>query len=446
MPRASRALSSDDVLSYVRDVVFLPTTRTDVGLEVEWIPIALASPDAAVDLEILRALVDPATRLPNGGQITFEPGGQLEISSQPASVGAVNQAITWDLDWVRERLVNHGIALVAAGMDPNRRGPRLLHLPRYDAMEHYFDSGWPNGRSMMRSSAAVQINLDVGAEDQADRWWAAHAIGPTLAACFANSAIASGRPTGWRSTRLAVWESLDPSRTQPAYVTGDPVSDWTVYSLAARVMFIAGDQGYRTVEAPLTFRQWLERGHELGYPTAEDLALHMTTLFPPVRPKGWLELRMVDALPEPWWRVPSAIAAALVYGASHLDRSVLAPAEGLWTAAAQRGLSHPALAASARHCFEVAMELMREMDVDPETRVVTEVFNERYVTLGRCPADDQLQDWAKKGPANGARSLIRSGIGSGARPGAGAFGGPSGGPPPHGGHPPTDIGRALIHN
>ena len=63
------------------------------------------------------------------------------------------------------------------------------------------------------------------------------------------------------------------------------------------------------LERPLTFTRWILDGHALGYPTIDDLDYHLTTLFPPVRPRGWLEIRYLDALPAPWWRVAATIVA-----------------------------------------------------------------------------------------------------------------------------------------
>ena len=83
-------------------------------------------------------------------------------------------------------------------------------------MESYFDASGDAGRTMMRSTAAIQVNLDLGPPDEIDaRWRLTHALGPVLAASFANSPFADGGPTGWRSTRLAVWHEIDPTRTVP---------------------------------------------------------------------------------------------------------------------------------------------------------------------------------------------------------------------------------------
>ena len=78
-------------------------------------------------------------------------------------------------------------------------------------------------------------------------------------------------------------------------------------------MFVRADEHRCVVPArPLPFARWIHEGHELGWPTLDDFAYHLTTLFPPVRPRGWLELRVVDALPDAWWPVAVAVTTALL--------------------------------------------------------------------------------------------------------------------------------------
>ena len=118
-----------------------------------------------------------------------------------------------------------------------------------------------------------------------------------------------------------------------------------------------------------SFGEWIDHGHDLGWPTLEDLEYHLTTLFPPVRPRGWLELRMLDAVPAPWWRVAVAVSAVLVQQPDLVDeiRPVLAPTLGRWADAARDGLSDPDLAAAARVCFEVALTALPDAGADPST-------------------------------------------------------------------------------
>jgi glutamate--cysteine ligase len=150
---------------------------------------------------------------------------------------------------------------------------------------------------------------------------------------------------------------------------------------------------------PLTFGAWIESGHELGYPTIDDFEYHLTTLFPPVRPRGWLELRMIDALPDPWWRAAVAVATTLVCDDRAADAIAAAvqPTRGRWLDAARHGLAHPELAAAAAECFAAALDAMIRLGTDATTVSAVESFVDRYVGRGRCPADDRLAAWAEDG-------------------------------------------------
>ena len=129
-----------------------------------------------------------------------------------------------------------------------------------------------------------------------------------LVAAFANSPLRRGRPTGWRSSRQQVWAHMDPGRTRPPELNGDPRDDWAAYALDAQVMCVRDDgSGDWTAPPGLTLRDWVRGGaveDRLRPPTTEDLVYHLSTLFPPVRPRGHLELRMIDAQPGDGWIVP----------------------------------------------------------------------------------------------------------------------------------------------
>jgi glutamate--cysteine ligase len=398
VPSPSRSLSAADVSDHIRSTIFTSSIEGRVGAETEWFPVYEDDPNANVPLDLLKNLVNFPEPLPCGGALSFEPGGQLEVSSIPGqSVAATCTALAADLACVRNKLSPHGIKLIGVGLDPLRDGLRVLDLPRYEAMEAYFDEGWPEGRAMMRATASVHINLDVaGIADGAERWRLVHALGPTLCAVFSNSAIARGNPTGWKSSRLALWQALDPSRTLPTPPVGDPVDVWCRYALEARVMFIRTAGGAEHVRFPLTFGQWVEQGHELGYPDLDDLVVHLTTLFPPIRPKGWLELRMVDALPDPWWRVPITIAS-MVYDAKavRIIDELVEPTADLWEVAARQGMENELLAQTAQAVFNAALDAMDRLDVDEETASVVEAFNRKFVQKGRSPADEQLEAWGR---------------------------------------------------
>ncbi len=423
MPESTKSLSANDVLVYVRNQIEDHLNAGRVGAEIEWLTVPIGEPHLQTDFDMVRLLLPEGLILPAGGKITYEPGGQLEISTLPsASADAVCESIAVDFSYAQSALYEEDIQLVGAGYEPFRKPDRVMNSPRYDAMENYFDSldsggsqlladasstsgpllpprpPWPQGRLMMRSTAAIQVNVDLPMDSGA-AWRLAHLIGPALAAAFANSPIAAGRPSGWQSTRLGIWQAIDSSRTTPALATGDLAIDWARFALDARVMFIEGQgpsTGFEPVFASLTFGQWIENGHELGYPTLDDFQTHLTTLFPPVRPKGWLEMRMIDALGDPWWRVPILIVKALVHDETALAAAFEAAssADGLWAQAARDGLNNPLLRASAVACFEIASDVLTAGPC--EHADVVGAFYERYVRRGRTLADEILENWRKR--------------------------------------------------
>jgi glutamate--cysteine ligase len=398
MPSPTRCLDPRDVRRFVDERVFTPGWDAKVGIELEWVTRA-RDPRSLTPSAIRNLLPDV---LPGGSTVTFEPGGQLELSG-PArhGIAAACRDMAADVEAVRDALTPAGISLVATGLDPLGPRPRVVDAPRYRAMERYFDSHWPEGRTMMCNTASIQVNLDIGRDEQIEtRWRLAHDLGPVLAAAFANSPLdAYGNPTGWRSTRLAVWHAIDPGRTNAAFRAGiDARAAWTRYTIDAPVMLIRADASTSTaLDRGFTFGDWLRDGHELGWPTLDDFDYHLTTLFPPIRPRGWLELRMIDALPDAWWPVAVAVAATLLddADAAQTASAAVLHTRGCWIAAAHDGLSDPTLQHAADACFTAVLEALPRLGTDAATIASVAAFHDRYVARGRCPADDLIHEWAE---------------------------------------------------
>src|SRR5207245_10810422 len=127
----------------------------------------------------------------------------------------------------------------------------------------------------------------------------------------------------------------------------------------------------------------------------DDLDYHVTTLFPPVRPRGWLELRMIDALPDPWWRVALAVAVTLLDDAeaSAIAARAVTGARSLWVEAARDALAHPFIACAARACFDAPLPALARAGADDLTVELVHAYNERYVSRVRCSAYALLQAW-----------------------------------------------------
>ncbi|MFI5837661.1 ergothioneine biosynthesis glutamate--cysteine ligase EgtA [Micromonospora sp. NPDC051300] len=360
-----------------------PPTLT--GVELEWTVHDAADPTRPVGRERLcEALgrhrpvtldpTSPADELRHGGAVTVEPGGQVEISAPPRpSVGALVRATEADVDELRALLDATGLVLGGTGMDPWRAPEPVVDTARYRAMRRVFDRRGPAGRAMMYSTAGLQVCLDAGEPDRlAQRWAAAHAVGPPLLAAFATADRHAGRATGWASARMATWLAIDPARTRPVWSPAaadeDPVTAWTGYVLAAPLLCVRGDGPDWTPPEGVTFADWLA-GALPHPPTTDDLDYHVSTLFPPVRPRGYLELRYLDAQPGREWTVPLAVLAALFADPSTTRDAlaVAAPVADRWQAAARRGLAERPLASAASALLDLALAALPELDLPAGT-------------------------------------------------------------------------------
>ncbi len=403
------SLSLTAAADLLRRRSFLDGPSGTVGVELEWlvVPLARSGPVSRSEgrsgpVTATAEAVDGLPPLPGGSRLTMEPGGQLELSSPAApNAEAAVAAVTADVAVARTHLAGLGLGLLGMGLHPD--GPRPLVQPssRYRAMDAYFSATGPAGRTMMTATASVQVNLDAGpSERHQDRWTAAHRLAPVLASAFANSPVAFGRASGLRSARLSTWAAIDPTRTAPAWQPTQGCDSWAGYALDARVMFIRTDDGrFHPVPEHLTFAGWITGGHPLGHPTAGDLAYHLTTLFPPVRPRGWLELRFLDALPPPWWPVAVAVTANLLDDEAAMAEASASAAgvTGCWADAARYGPAHPALDGAARRCFDIALSALAGRNGAPALVDAVATYVDRFVARSRCPADERLDSWHRTG-------------------------------------------------
>ncbi|MFJ8533949.1 ergothioneine biosynthesis glutamate--cysteine ligase EgtA [Streptomyces sp. NPDC093591] len=405
------AVTEAEVEALVRGICFKTGPPRTLGVEVEWLVHELRSPRLPVSPERLEAAYAALRTVPLRSALTVEPGGQLELSSPPAaSLMECIGTVSADLDAARAVLREHGLGLHGIGNDPWRSPRRFLREPRYDAMEACLDRTGPAGRAMMCTSASVQVCLDAGYEEPGPlghgrRWWLAHQLGAVLVAAFANSPLAGREPTGWLSTRQLLWMEIGAGRAGAPPLDGDPRAAWARHVLDAPVMCVRQDGGPWHVPEGLTFREWTRSGAPRP-PVHEDLDYHLTTLFPPVRPRGHLELRMIDAQPgEDGWIVPLAVTTALfddpeaaetayraVKPLAERSLSLPAPHNPLWIDAARSGLADPELQEVAVACFAAALEALPRLGATAEVMDAVAAYRDRYVLKGRCPADDLLDE------------------------------------------------------
>jgi glutamate--cysteine ligase len=261
-------------------------------------------------------------------------------------------------------------------------------------MEQHFGAAHTGaaGAAMMTSTASVQVNLDAGpADGWASRVRRAHALGPMMIAIAANSPLLGGEFSGWRSTRQRVWGQLDSARCGPVLGASgdDPASDWARYALRAPVMLVHKPEAV-PVTSYVSFADWVDGRACLAerQPTVADLDYHLTTLFPPVRPRRFLEIRYLDSVPDGLW---PALVFTLV---TLLDDPVAAdiadeatePVATLWDTAARIGLEDRQLYTAATRCVDaVAAGAPMPLHTGMERLV-------RIVEQGGCPGDD-FSEW-----------------------------------------------------
>ncbi len=202
--------------------------------------------------------------------------------------------------------------------------------------------------------------------------------------------------------------ACDPARTAaPSAADTDPDSDpaaaWARRVLASPLLCVRGD-GVWTVPHRVTFADWIH-GALPEPPTTADLDYHVSTLFPPVRPHGHLEVRYVDGQPGDRWALPTVVIAALLADPCVTDRvlELCEPARGRWVSAARHGLADRVLAAAAAGVFTLACERAPEAGAPDWTVDALVTMTERQVLRGRCPADEPPDEPSsaetRKGPA-----------------------------------------------
>lgn len=331
-----------------------------VGLELEFHLVDLARPERRPSWVAVQSLLADLPVMPGGSSVTLEPGGQIELSTPPHHdvVGCVT-ALRADREALRRALADAGYGAAPLGADPARPVQRTNPHQRYVAMEQHFEAlGCPGpGRAMMSATAALQINVDAG---PAAGWSArlAHlrALVPVLIAASATSSHLGGRSSGWHSMRQETWHGIDAGRSDPISA-GGPADAWADYALHAQVMLVADGERLMPVTRRVPFGAWLGEPQLIGRPASrQDLDYHLTTLFPPIRPRGYVEIRCIDAMPDRWWPAMAAMAVTLIDDPVAADAAaeLCEPVAGEWETAARRGLADPALRVAVTACGEVA--------------------------------------------------------------------------------------------
>ena len=264
----------------------------------------------------------------HGGSLTLEPGGQFELSGAPlenlhqtcSETGAhlkAMQKVCGDL----------GLGMLGVGYDPLWTRDDVPWMPkgRYRIMRDHMPKVGRLGLDMMLRTSTIQVNLDYASEqDMVKKFRTSLALQPVATAIFANSPFRDGKPSGLLSTRAEAWTDTDNARCGvPACVfdNGFGYEQWVDYILDVPMYFLHRGDGYENV-AGLSFRDFMDGalpGYQGQRPVMDDWADHITTAFPEVRLKQYIEMRGADGGP---WNMICALPAlwtGLLYDDQALD-------------------------------------------------------------------------------------------------------------------------------
>jgi glutamate--cysteine ligase len=346
-------------------------------------------------------------------QIHLEPGGQIELSGEPCETIHCSQAeftghIRELLD-VAERL---NVVFLGLGIQPVSSLEEIEWVPkkRYRIMGPYMGKVGTMGHRMMKQTATVQANIDFSDEkDAMAKFRTAMGLSPLITATFANSPISEGALNGYRSFRGHIWTGTDRDRCGLlpfAFFPGVSFSHYVEYALDVPMYFIMRDGAYIDFTG-IPFRHFLTHGHKGHHAMMEDWDLHLTTLFPEVRIKRYMEIRSADSQP------PELMPAlpALIKGALY-DSDCLAAAWDLvkrWSWDERMELYHDshryALAARirrfslldlAKELLQIAWEGLRRQGAlnqngDDETIYLKPLRD--LLLQGKCLADILVEKW-----------------------------------------------------
>ncbi len=260
--------------------------------------------------------------------ISLEPGGQFELSGAP--LATLHETCAEAGEHLRECLEigeQLGIGFLGLGFTPTWTLDEMPTMPkkRYAVMTRYMPQVGAHGHDMMYRTCTIQVNLDFSSEpDMVKKLRVSLALQPIATALFASSPFKEGRPNGLRSLRSSVWRDTDPNRTGMlpwVFDEGMGYERYADYALDVPMYFVYREGEYIDV-AGASFRDFLDGGLAQlpgERPTIDDWSDHLTTLFPEVRLKRFLEMRGADG--GPWRRICAlpAFWVGLLYDQDALD-------------------------------------------------------------------------------------------------------------------------------
>ncbi len=344
-----------------------------------------------------------------GGNISFEPGGQIEFSSAPYPCLSDAMTRMRSVQELLDRtLGHHGIELVQVGINPWHKVPDIglqMAKSRYRAMDEYYERISEFGQRMMRQTCTIQVNLDFGPDSDtlSRRYLVSQLLAPMMAGSFAFSGVVDGAQTDALGLRSRTWRHTDPTHTGlpgldkiAAVPTRQTCIDtYLEFVMQAKVVFVTG-ANYKVPDKNFSFNDWMERGYNGEKPTLDDFIVHLSLMFTEVRPRGFLEVRSIDCQSRIFQSVPSSFVTGLLYNDDALNKvlNLLLPARvdiPEMLVQSQFGLQSPKLALLSKKVMEIALDGFSGLpDCFKGENAEQEfaAFYRLFTSAGRTPADD----------------------------------------------------------
>ncbi len=339
----------------------------------------------------------------DGGNITFEPGGQIEYSSSQSTmlgdavkevvkyIGLIDDSVNPQNIWLFFGGINPWFSVFQVGLKNQKQ--------RYMSMDKYLGT---YGRQMMRLTSSLQVNLDLGNSEEAkERWMAANLLSPLICAIFANSPFVEGNDTGYKSYRSTIWQHLDKTRTGFPHLNSNVnhqssfIQQYLEFALNAHVIRLPDPSGQLSfINNHTSFKDWMTSGFNGFYPDKASWKSHISTLFPEVRPKGFLEFRAIDGQCRAWWTVPAILLTSILYNRSATRKVIdllshdYVKLDKMLKEASKNGIN--AFPEKAKQVFKIGLNT-KEFAIESELLSHCEQFFKTYTEKGLTPADDLLR-------------------------------------------------------
>lgn len=346
-------------------------------------------------------------------QVHLEPGGQIELSGEPCeSIHCTYGEFTQHIRELLQVAEGLDVVFLGLGIQPVSKLDEIDWVPkrRYRIMAPYMQKVGTMGHRMMKQTATVQANIDFSDEkDAMAKFRTAMGLTPLIIAIFANSPILEGKLNDYRSFREHIWTDTDKSRSGLLRFAFDPdvsFAHYVEYALDVPMYFIVRDGSYIDFTG-IPFRHFLTHGHQGHRATIEDWEVHLTTLFPEVRIKRYIELRSADSQPPELMPALPALVKGILYESDCLQAAWDLVKGWSWDErmelyheshrhALKARIRRLSLLDLAREFFEIAWEGLKRQRAlnengDDETIYLRPLRD--LLSQGKCPADILVEKW-----------------------------------------------------